>query len=350
MSSELSTPSDKSGAKTVGAFTPHLISNSFVRTVPIIVTAALVIVLVRACRWQNVVELWQYSQPAYLLLVFALLSAAAGFGGASLLVLLGRTGRLGFSARFMLDYFYIQSLCQLTPAQAAEIALPYVAGRGRFAPGEIAASLVVQRMTAFWLIMLVASWGADRWIGTGVLWVAAGLGALGSGTATALISATGVRRRVNDFVGRYFGSILAGFYETWCSFFRERRTRLAAHVALMAVRLLAVLAAGYASLQAFGIEAPFWLVSAAMAVAMLASMLPISLNGIGVVEGILVAALAGRGFGVERVLAASLAGRIISLVSALGWAGLYWFVQRRRGNSVPPGSPGPSRPKACGGH
>lgn len=311
-----------SATHTTWVSTVHL--NRLARIVPIIVTTLLLGVLASACSWQNVTELWHDVHPIYLLFTLGLVTAAAGLGAISLLLLFGPKEHPLWWARFTLDYLYVQALCQLTPAQAGEIALPYIARRSRFAPGEIAASLVIQRMVAFWLIVLLAIAGGDRLNLGAALWFAAAVGASGCASAAFLIASGPVRNRVNRLADRYVGPVLGGFHDTWRSVFRKRRTRLALHILLMAARLAVTNFALYAAFMALGITPPLLTFAGASAVAMLAAMVPISVNGIGVVEGVFVTTLAGMGYGTERVLIASLASRIVSIAAALGWAGLYW--------------------------
>jgi uncharacterized membrane protein YbhN (UPF0104 family) len=86
-------------------------------------------------------------------------------------------------------------------------------------------------------------------------------------------------------------------------------------------------ASGYSIFQAFGVVVPFWDLAALMACTTLAVLIPISFNGLGVTEGIFVAALAAYGNGTEQVLTACLAGRLLSLVTLLAGSAAFWFLR-----------------------
>jgi len=276
-------------------------------------------------------EIWRYFDAAYILASASMIILSMVTGGLALLVLFASKSHLAWWGRFTLDYFYVQALCQLTPAQAGEVALPYVAGRGRFAPGEIAAGLVIQRMISLGIVFLVAVAGARRWADSSVLWAIGAVGLVICLAFAAVITNARARSWLNEMVGRRFGPILYGFHDTWIGVFRDRRGRLLLHVMLMVARFVMGVVATYAMLLAFGIVVPFQNVAALSALANLASVIPISVNGVGVVESIFVVALADYGYGTEQVLAASLAGRLLSILILLICSAAYWFLQGREG-------------------
>ena len=297
----------------------------------LLVTLALFTLLLRSTTWEKAVQMWQQFDAGYLAAAIGFITISTTMGAIALLVLFELKGHPAWWARFTVDYFYVQALCLLTPAQAAEAALPYIAGRERFAPGEIAACLLIQRMIALGIIVLVAVAGAGRWATPALLWGAAGLVLLACLTAIAIIGTASVRTRLNEFVTRHFGSILFGFYDTWTSVFRDRQGRLLTHVLLMICRFFIGVGSIYATLMAFDVTVPFWEMSALAALATLSVLVPISINGLGVVEGIFVIGLADYGYGTEQVLAACLAGRVLSILTLLVWSALYFFLRWRDG-------------------
>lgn len=299
------------------------------RIFQVLVALALLTLLLRTTTWDKAVEIWRQFDAGYLVATLALITASTAVGAIALLVLFELRGHFAWWARFTVDYFYVQALCLLTPAQAGEVALPYVSGRGRFAPGEIAAALVIQRITALGIIVFVAVLGAGRWAKPSLLWIAAAFVLLSCLAAIAMIRNTSVRGWLNAFVDQRFGSVLFGFYDTWTSVFRDRRGRLVTHVVLMIFRFFVGVASTYAALMAFDVAVPFWDLAALVALATLAVLVPISINGLGVVEGIFVAGLADFGYGTGQVLAACLAGRALSIFTFLLWSALYWFLRWR---------------------
>jgi uncharacterized protein (TIRG00374 family) len=299
------------------------------RVLPVLVTVALLGLLLRSCSWEKAVDMWLHFDAGYLAASVLLMTASVAGGAIALLILFELKGRLAWWGRFTVDYFYVQALCQLTPAQAGEVVLPYVSGRGRFAPGEIAASLVIQRMVSLGIIVLVAVIGAGRWAERSFLWSAAALVLLSCLAAIAIIRNYTARSWLSELVNRRFGPVLYGFYDTWTSVLRDRRGRLLSHIILMMGRFALTVASSYAVLMAFGVAAPFWELAALSALATLAVLVPISINGIGVTEGIFVAGLADDGYGTEPVLAACLAGRVMVIFTFLAWSGAYWFLRWR---------------------
>jgi uncharacterized membrane protein YbhN (UPF0104 family) len=299
------------------------------RILPVIVAVALLALLLRSSSLEKFIDLWNHFNTVYLATGMALIVATITCGSIALLLLFELNGRTALWARFTVDYFHVQALCQLTPAQAGEMALPYIAGRGRFAPGEIAASLVIQRMVSLGIVVVVALAGAGRWTQTWILWGGGGLVLLSCLAGIGMIRNGTIRTWLNNFVNRRFGPILFGFYDTWTGIFRERRGRLLLHVILMICRFVIAVGAGFFIFRSVGVVVPFWDYAALTAWTTLALLIPISVNGVGVTEGIFVAALSAYGNGTEQVLAASLAGRTLSILILLAGSAAYWFLRRR---------------------
>lgn len=276
------------------------------------VTAAILWLLLRHVTWDDLVQMRDRIAPGYLG-VAALLTLVTGFSGAAaLLVLFDMGGRARQRLLFAFDYLYVQALCQLTPAQMGEAALPYVASRGRFKPGEIAAALVVQRFAALLIVVIAALLGAGRWAPSSYLWGIAGAVLLVCVALGLLIAHAGVRGWINQQVGRRFGPILAGFYDAWRAMLRDRPARLGLHLGLMVLRFGLSVAGSYALFQAFDIQVPFAELLALSALAVLASLAPVTINGVGITEGVFVLALSGYGYAPEVVVASCLAGRVMT--------------------------------------
>ncbi|MEJ1938580.1 lysylphosphatidylglycerol synthase domain-containing protein, partial [Nostoc sp. NIES-2111] len=170
----------------------------------------------------------------------------------------------------------------------------YVASRGRYQPGEIAAALVVQRFAALLIVVVAALLGAGRWASAGTLWAVAGTVLLGCVLLALLISHAGVRGWINAQVGRRFGPLLAGFYDAWRAMLRDRPGRLVLHLGWVLLRFSLSVAGGYVMFQAFDIQVPFAELMALSALAVVATLAPVTVNGVGITEGVFVLADEGE--------------------------------------------------------
>jgi len=81
--------------------------------------------------------------------------------------------------------------------------------------------------------------------------------------------------------------------------------------------------------MAFNVAVPFDDLAILSAWTTLILVVPISINGLGITEGVFVAALAKYGYGTEQVLSASLTGRTSWALTLLVCSALYWGLQRR---------------------
>lgn len=305
---------------------------SWLTLLQLLVTLLILGFLLRDTSLDDLRRLREHWAPGYIWVSAALTVLGGVAGAAALLALFDLRNHWPWRGRFALDYLYVQALCQLTPAQMGEAALPYIASRGRFSTGEVAAALVIQRLVALLIVVVAALTGAGRWAPAGYLWGAA-LAVVGAGVVLmALISNARVRARINETIGRRFGPILAGFYEAWRSMLRDRPGRLVLHVVFMVLRYAITIGGSYAVLAAFGIQVPFAELAALTAVAVLASLAPLTINGVGITEGIFVLALAGYGYSSEKVLVACLAGRLMTALVMAACAALYlaleWCIGR----------------------
>ena len=281
------------------------------------VTAGLVALLLSSVDWTAADTYARMFSLPWFMAALALIAGSLLCGALSLLVLFDPTRRKGGARRFILDYFHVQALSQFTPAQAGEMALPYTAGRNRFPPGEIAAGLVLQRMTSLAVLVGAALIGAGQWVQRDYLWAAALAGTVACATVIALIASSQVRAWLNRTIGQRVGPVLAGFHLAWQAMWRDARGALVPHAILMCLRFLLMAAAGWAAMHAFGVDASLPDITALMALATLAALIPVSLNGLGVTEGIFVAALTGQGHAAGQVLLACMAARAAGILVLL---------------------------------
>ena len=292
------------------------------------VTCALVLVLCRMCQWDRLATVWSSGDPRLWVIGVVLLNLSLLAGAFALLVLV-RIGGQGFRwPRFVLDYAHVQSLCQVTPGQIGEALLPFMHGSAAVPSGAIAAGLLLQRMVAVLIVSVTAVCFASSWTGLGnvIAYVVAGI--IGCTTIAYLISHDGARAAFNRVIGRRCGPILSGFYCSWLQMVREdRMRRLLPHVSLMIFRFAATVLSSYFVFLSFEIAVPIFELTGILAIATLATVVPISLNGLGIVEAVIVLALRPYGLRSEEILSACVTGRGLSLLVLLGWSLLFWMVR-----------------------
>jgi glycosyltransferase 2 family protein len=138
--------------------------------------------------------------------------------------------------------------------------------------------------------------------------------------------------------------MLARLHEAYVSLASDRR-RIAAFSVLTLVEHIMVIICYALVAKALGVEFNPVFVFAAVPLAILVSRLPISLDGIGVYEGIFVAIMALGGVRPADALAVSLAARALQIVVWLPW----WLMLAARTGMRPPTDPvAPVAPTAAG--
>jgi len=177
---------------------------------------------------------------------------------------------------------------------------------------------VVQRVASLGITAAVAALLAARWLPAGALPALGLLALLGALAATWLARSAWLRGRVSRA-----GVFLAGVGSAWTRMLREHRLGLAAHVFILVARFASAVAASSAMLLSFGVRAPFLEVAGLTAAATLAALIPLSPAGLGVAEGVFVAGLHHEGFSVERILAACVGGRLVTILLLGAFALLY---------------------------
>lgn len=294
------------------------------------VGAAILAALVAVCEPAEMARAWRRADARLWLACLVPLHAAVGAGAAALVVLLPRSGRGVRRGAFLAEYVEAQALSLLTPAQAGEAVLVLRSRALGLLPGEVAAALLVQRLTALSVIAgvlivlpavcLPASAGA-------ALSAAAVLVA-----AAVVVLAVGARLRhwASQWVGRRFGPVLDGFVVSLAAIARAGRWRLAMHAGLMTVRYFATVAASWLLFASFGVRVPFMVLAIVLAVVNIAGLVPITMNGLGVTEAIGVATLGQLGHAEADVLTACLVGRAIHLGMMLAWLPAAWWMRRER--------------------
>lgn len=263
------------------------------------------------------------------LLGFALLTTAAtACGGGSLLTLFETPASAGWRSRwrFVVDYFYVQAMAQLTPAQLAEVALPYIAARGRYAGAAIAASLLIQRIISLLIVASIAVWGSGRWASEGLLWaLLVGIGGAAGGLVLLMSRQAGSMPLLSRHIPALVPQLQA-FRQAWQRIWFSHPLRLASHLAIMLVRFALSIAGNWMLFAAFEIQIPYADLAAITALAILATLLPVTIGGLGLTEGVFVLALSSYGYSPSSIVAASLSGRAAAAVMFCGWALLYFLL------------------------
>ena len=292
-----------------------------------VVTGALVVALYRMCDWNHLSAIWTSGDPRLWLVYVVFLNLSLLAGGLALLVLIRGDGKKLPAARFLLDYAHVQSLSQITPGQMGEALLPYMHSSATIPPGTIAAGLLLQRIVAVLIVSVIAVSFASAWMTPSYIATQVGAVGLCCIAIASLIGHEGARARFNAFVGRRYGPILSGFFGSWVKMLQEKRLRrLLPHVFLMVFRFAAMVMANYVMFLSFGISIPVFVLTGTIAVAVLATIIPISFGGLGIVEGVMVLSLGHAGVSSEEVLSVCVMGRCLSIFSLLNWSFLFWVV------------------------
>jgi uncharacterized membrane protein YbhN (UPF0104 family) len=229
--------------------------------------------------------------------------------GAASLVLLMALGPGVAWLRLALVYGYVQAIALFTPAQAGEALLPSLLARAGVDSGEAAAALVVQRLVTLGITAAAAALFAAAWLPPVALPLLVGATVVAMAVLIAAVRSLRLRARFPRL-----GAFLERVDRAGQRIAREHKIGLAAHIAVMIARYAVATAASWAMLASFGIEISFLEVAGLSGAATLAAVLPLSPAGLGVIEGIWVAALRPRGYPVEQIIGASLAGRLITVV------------------------------------
>ena len=279
---------------------------SLLRVAQVALALGLILLLLRAASPEQIWSLRHRISYGYWLWAVVLLLAMHGLGAASILVLL-TMGPGAPRGRLVLAYGHVQALALFTPAQAAEALLPLLYSRAGIEAGETAASLLVQR-----LVTLGPWWrprccsrrtgchpGPCRWWRCWPRRVAGGDAGRPVAVRPASVSPGGWlpgQRASGRWTTAAQPARRAGQTRIAddCPL-RGRHRRLLGHVRLFRRGHLVHRGGG------------------SSAVVTLAALLPLSPGGLGVTEGIFVAALRPRGFEVEQILGAALAGRVLTI-------------------------------------
>ncbi|MEW6299077.1 MAG: lysylphosphatidylglycerol synthase transmembrane domain-containing protein [Thermodesulfobacteriota bacterium] len=206
---------------------------------------------------------------------------------------------------------------------------------------EVVASIVIERMVGFLsalllgllsLLLLSLLGGLDArfrfvwWAGIltmtgGVVLFAASF----SRRAFDLLHDSLLRRFRDTSVVRR----LRQFHSTYLTY-QDNKTDLAAFFGLTFVEQLIPILNMWLIAQGLGVEVGFLYVAGAVPLAILISRIPVSINGLGVFEGVFVVVMALAGVPAAEALAVSLVGHILQVLSWLPW----WCAQVADGGDL----------------
>jgi uncharacterized protein (TIRG00374 family) len=125
-----------------------------------------------------------------------------------------------------------------------------------------------------------------------------------------------VERYLHPVLGHRVTDFLARTYSAYASY-RSARGALAAMTLLTVAEQLLALVMNYVLAVALGIEVPLLQFCAAVAVALLVSRLPVTIDGIGVFEGVLILLLGLTGIDPAHAVALAVVGRALNVTAFL---------------------------------
>ncbi len=222
----------------------------------------------------------------------------------------------------------------LPTAMGGDVVRGYYAARGREAMLASYLVVVIERalgMVTFAGVAAVAAVVALAAGGTPVpdrllVIVAAGGGAIAAAGTAGFAWRGGLRRLAGSRLVARRAATLAGALEQLA---RPETPRLAIFASSVALKLIAILFY-IACARAVGIDAPALLFFLIVPVSTVASMIPVTLNGLGLREGVFVALLAACGAPAARAGAVAVLALAISTGFALAGGLVYLFYRRQR--------------------
>lgn len=204
---------------------------------------------------------------------------------------------------------------------------------------EIVASIIVERFLGFLSALLMAVLSilllthlghlGDRVI---VIWLVGGGILLG---AVVLFAVTVDQRFYDFFHGRIlhayrhrrFAQKLREFHETYMSFAVDRRN-LATFFALTFGEQLVPILNSWLIAEGMGIDTGILYFAMALPLAMLASRIPISFDGLGIFEGVFILLMSQAGLTASQAVAIAIVGRIMLTVTLIPWWLAYVLTQK----------------------
>jgi uncharacterized protein (TIRG00374 family) len=223
----------------------------------------------------------------------------------------------------------------------------YTTSRAGFGGRVIVASIIVERVIGFLssLILVVLSLGLLTQLGYLKERVMVSAWLLGCGTLLAVLCLVvaslnqSVSNLLHDTVlyglrSRRFAQKLRDFHETYRSFAADRWSLALPFVLTLAAQVL-IIADTWLIARGMKIEVGALYLGAALPLALLIARLPISIDGIGVYEGVFVVLMSLAGLSAAQAMAISVATRILATTAYIPWWAAHVLSMRslRRGSS-----------------
>jgi len=293
------------------------------------VSVALLGYVVRLVAWRDVAARWPEMSGTHLLLLLLMAPVSVGLSVWKWRILLRSRGARVPSRRLFGLYVTGQFYSQVLPSSVGGDVVRGCLLQRELSPETSAfASIFIERLTG--LVSLVVLGGTAVAATPGLRGdpVLLGLTLLALLAAAGLVVAAGLPA-CGRLVGRIAGERPAARriveklerFHASLRVYRERPAVLAASIVLSFAFYAGTMCAFYFAVRAAGYDLRFWQVAVVVPVAQLAAMLPISLNGIGMVEWVFTVAFGALGLPPAAGLSAALLVRVRNVVwAALGYA------------------------------
>jgi uncharacterized protein (TIRG00374 family) len=195
---------------------------------------------------------------------------------------------------------------------------------------EVVSSIILERLIGFLSALLLGflSFVLFSHIGNPVtqfkhIWWAGGVSLF---VAVAAFAASFSQRAFHFFHDRLFGGFrdtrimqrLHKFHSTYLSYKNDRKNLILFFGMTFGEQLMPILDSWLIA-RALGIHVGIAFIAGAVPLAMLISRLPVSIDGIGVFEGIFILLMAYAGVSASEAVAISLAGRVLQTLSWMPW-------------------------------
>ncbi|MBI3596662.1 MAG: flippase-like domain-containing protein, partial [Nitrospirae bacterium] len=211
---------------------------------------------------------------------------------------------------------------------------------------QVLASITIERIIGFLSALVLGLLGmvqlstvqqfGERY---NMIWAAASATLLLATLAfAASFSATAHRFLYDGLLRRWQGNLIVArlrqFHQTYMGYQDVKGALLAFFGLTLVEQLFPVLECAWLA-WGMGIDVTLFQISGAVILTQLLSRVPISVDGLGVFEGVFVLLLAAVGIGVAEAVAIAIAGRVLQTISWLPW----WFAHMVEGGRARPLGP-----------
>jgi len=297
-------------------------------------TVLLAVIVLSLDAVADVGRLMAGAAPGYVALAFLVLTADRFLMSFKWLLLLKSRGLQLPLLRSVQIYCSAMIWGMFMPATVgADVIRGYMTSRHGLDGYEVFASITVERLVGFVAsllfglagILILSSAGATDERFDSVWWIGA-LATLSAAAALILSFNEGLFTRALNLLSHRIGGSrivqrLRRFHEVYRGY-GEHRAIIGMFFALTLIEQCLVLFANWIVALALHIDVSLSFMAGAVALAMLIARLPVSIDGLGVYEGVMVLIMGLVGISAAEAVALSLAGRFIQIVLWLPW----WFV------------------------